>query len=316
MKKCLVSTLVISLLLLLFVFPVMAEEQQISYGKEKVTMTLVDNLDEVTIGNATFGSFEGKGGSIVITTSDIADNYDIKLTQSLTNADAYKGKTYIALDVLNNSDGDIYFCAMPHVDGSPNLFLRPNDTTKTVLVDSTGEMTEAVWTEEASLSGRYGFLIPEGFEGYLFIPFTSFCEHNKWDTSYITEAKPLEHLGMHTAYDTASYIEFFVNDLYTVAELPEYKAAEEGTPTPEPTGKATAETTATSEQTPSSDATQKATSKVTANTTPKTTGGASAGTTEDENSNTIMYIIIGCVAAAVVAAVVIVLIIKKKKKNS
>ncbi len=303
MKKCMVSSAVLLIALMLFSSVAMAEGKEAAYGTEKVSLTLADDLDEVEIGTAMFGSFACDGEAVVISTSDAADCYDVALQQAPGNTAVFTGKKYFVMEVLNNSDGDIYFSVMPRIEGSTNLFLRSNDTTKTVLVDTSGVMQEAVWTDEASVSGRYGFTLPYEFEGYIFIPFSSICEHNQWDTSYLQEAAPLTHLGMHAANYDSSYIEVFVYNLYTADALPAYTAP----PTQAPTQTPEATTPPASPEGQKTAAPQ-ATETVTAKATAKAAEPSSSG-----NSTTI--IIIACAAAAVIAAVIIIAVISKKKKR-
>ena len=303
MKKY-VLLLLAMVLSLSLVGGVYAADTEITYGAEKVKLTLVDNLDDVEIGKGMFGTFESVDGAIKITTQDCADDYDIKLSQSESNAAAYAGKKYFVLNIQNNSDGDVKFCVMTRVNNSEdNLFLRSSDPAKTALVDLDGAMTEAEWVSDPSeMNGRFGFTLPEGFEGYVFIPFTSICQHEKWDTSYITEAAPLQQLGMHVLTDGSSYAEVFVNDLYVADTLPVYQAPKvtEAPATTVPTATAPAATAAAPE-------TQKATAAPTASPAPKAADDSSRTTT----------IILCCAAGAVVIAgiIIAVVIVRKKKKK-
>ena len=82
-------------------------------------------------------------------------------------------------------------------------------------------------------NGRYGYTIPEEFQGYVFIPKELFCRHQQWSKPVFDEGKDPEFtaVGFNVYSDIAALYEVKILDMYTAEELPEYVAK----PTPEPT---------------------------------------------------------------------------------
>lgn len=140
---------------------------------------------------------------------------------------------HMVFSVLNYSNGDIYFCLSPN-NGGTELYMKPDTTTPVLLVDSDGYMTVSTPTMDTVLcSGRYGWLIPEMFDGYVVVPVSLFCSMGDWTNSACTGNDVyMEALGFHFASNDATYIEAYVDDVMFCGDLPTYY--EPGTVVPAP----------------------------------------------------------------------------------
>lgn len=217
---------------------VMAPETvEIPYGDGgAVTLKLVESFDNSKDAESPYGKCTIENGEILLEGMvTCVDRYGIKAPE-LKAAGVLEGAKYIVFSVENSSDGDVWFSFQPEVPGCGNVFLGGEiEGGRFILVDKEGNMT--VETEADGVpdtnNGRYGYTIPEEFQGYVFIPKELFCRHQQWSKPVFDEGKDPEFtaVGFNVYSDIAALYEVKILDMYTAEELPEYVAK----PTPEPT---------------------------------------------------------------------------------
>lgn len=232
MKRILTLALAALLLASLFVLPTAAEDDKLTYGTEEVALTLITDMS----GEGTVDGFGGLGhatygdGVLKLETSlNMFDAYGM-------DGDAFKaagvltGAKYIVLAVKNNSDGDFYFCFQPGVNGA-NIFISGKlaKENPVLLLSKKNKLTNAKFSAERAVNGRDGFLIPQDFEGHIFIPVAILADLNSLGTPYFGGDAELIGSGYHTYPDDATYIELLIDAIYTCGELPEFKTGEQPT---------------------------------------------------------------------------------------
>ncbi len=207
-----------------------------------VALKLVESFDNAEDSPSEYGTCTIENGEILLEgMASCVDRYGIK-TPELKAAGKLEGAKYIVFSIENGSDGDIWFCFQPEVAGYGNVFLGGEiEGGRFILVDKEGNMTvetEADGSPETN-NGRYGYTVPEAFQGYVFIPKELVCQHQQWDKPLFGEGKDpkFEAVGFNVYSDEAAVFELRIFDMFTAEELPEYvpKPTPEPTNTPEPT---------------------------------------------------------------------------------
>ncbi len=236
MKKFLTVVMAVALLLSTLTLSVIntaaeeAVETSFKFGSAEVALTLIDNL------NSAEGSTWQGWGSLSVVDQMLKleldnlpcnDSYGIKTGMLSADTD-FTGAVNLVFSVKDNrSDGDIFFSIQPH---SPSLTLNEGNLFtgwvegQTVwLVDTNGRAKEAKKCPSVDLmSGRAGYVLPMGFEGYIVFPVANFVIHGDWANSYYVGDATLDidALGFHISKDDATYAEVSFDDLYTCGELP------------------------------------------------------------------------------------------------
>ena len=199
------------------------------FGDTEVSLSLVTDYTGMT--QTTDGFLECQANPIISGTDHSVqflsgswvgcDLYAHQLGAEIENP-VMTGAKNIVFSVQNYSDGDVYFCMSPKND-SDNLFMQPNTDTPVLLVDYDGYMEESTPTADTSVcSGRYGWTIPELFEGYVIVPVSLFCVLGEWNTSAYGADPIIKGVGFHFASDISTYIEVYVDDILHCGDLPEY----------------------------------------------------------------------------------------------
>jgi len=179
-------------------------------------------------------------------------------------------------------------CAGFNATNGTNTILKEDQAVMFVALD--GTVTTDVTYGTSFNQG--GFYVPEGFEGYVYIPFSAYVANDGTGVDHDPAngvATPI--YAMDTDIDTITYGEFFVfsSDLVIEGPTPE--------PTPESTPEPTPEAPETSTEAPSAG--------------DPTDTPSEPATPAPANNGWIIWV---AVAAAVVVVVVVVIIISKKKK--
>ena len=258
MKRILSLCIAALLLAALFVLPTIAEDTtKVMYGADEITLSLLCDLSGEgkvdgfgSLGVATYGD----GQLLIESSHNMFDAYGMD-TEAFTAAGELTGVRYIVFSVKNNSDGDIYFCFQPTANGS-NIFISGTlaKENPVVMLSDKGKVSNAKFSADRAINGRDGFLIPQNFAGYIFIPVGILADLNSLSTPYFTGDATLQGSGYHTKPDDATYIELVIFDIFTCGELPEYKEPEQPTePAAEETTEAPTEETTEPETVPESD---------------------------------------------------------------
>ena len=305
MKKVLVIAAVLAMLVSAFAICVGAEEASlgtinIGYGDKEVQIKLVESFDESALNPNdpnVYGQCEIKDGDIA--------------APMLNAAGTLNGAKYVVISMTNESDGEIWFCFQPEVPGySDPVYMGGEMELNLYLVskDGTVEVIDEPAAGPAVDLARYGYGIPEGFDGYLFMPSSIFCVLNQWDTPIFNNDDPaFRNVGFNVNGNDSSFYSVIIHDIYICTnELPEY--------VPEATEAPTAAPTEAPTEAPTSAPTEAPTDAPVVTEAPKTTN---APKTDDnapkKNNGWLIPVIIGgvVVIAAVIAAVVAA---SKKKK--
>ncbi len=243
MKKFLTIVLTLALMLSmlsLLVLNAAAEENETSFkfGNATVDLTLIDNFNE-GVGNTfqNWGVVASDGEMLKLELGGLPCNDSYAIKTGMLGADTnFAGAVNFVFSIKDNrSDGDIFFSFQPHSptleanDG--NLFTGWVEGQTVWLVDEKGKATEAKKCPNVDLmSGRAGYVLPMGFEGYLVFPVKNLVIHGDWANTYYTDLSKLDidSVGFHVAKDDATYAEFCIDDMFICGELPAYEK-----PTPE-----------------------------------------------------------------------------------
>lgn len=199
-----------------------------------------------------------KDGKVLYDGIGIADAYTITVPNAQENKELYAKAKYIGFEIKNASDGDVYYCYQ-HKSPGGEAFTSPSGEPEIVLVDKNGVTQDIVFSDSATVYSRYGFIIPEGFDGYVLIPTSRITRLNDWNNSVWSENLTINGIGAHvsigqnsTPEADASFIEFYIDNFFVYnGEFPEYVApvtpepTQSPTPTPSPTPTATPEATST-----------------------------------------------------------------------
>lgn len=245
MKKILTILLTAALLLsalTLLTVSVSAERSTsaMKFGSADVELTLVENFETFSASPfMDWGSVTPENGKMKFETPNVVDLYGINSAMLAENHD-FTGAVNFVFSVENRSDGDIFFVFQPAEANGNNLFISGTMTdTPALLVNEDGEMEKARPNSNPSVvSGRYAYVIPMGFKGYVVIPVALITAHNDWDNSYFSGDPVLAKAGFHVAVDDATYLELFLDDMFICGALPAYEE-----PTEEPTEAPTEEPT-------------------------------------------------------------------------
>ena len=277
---------------------------EIKYGTSSITIKVVDDFSESGEPDKVWkdGFVELKDGRIYCDGITIADCYLITIQKANENKSVYIEADYIGFEIKNDSDGDIYYCFQGIVDGN-DAFTSPVGDKDVILVDKHGFLHEVVFSDDASVYSRYGFIIPKGFDGYVMIPTTRITRLGTWDKPLWHGDVTIDGVGVHVslgenAYPEvdATFIEFSFDNFFVFSgEFAEYEAPE----TPEPTA------------TPTPEPTKEPTPTPTKNTTPTATKGSS---NKDDQANFLMIPLIIGAGALILVAVVIFIFLKRRKK--
>ncbi|MBR0158898.1 MAG: hypothetical protein IJM24_07445 [Clostridia bacterium] len=281
----------------------------VDYGDRSLQITLVETFDESVDNNPSYGRCEIENGDIALSgASACVDRYNITAPM-LKAAGTLTGAKYVVLSLTNESDGEVWFCFQPEVPGHGNVFMGGEMGLKLYLVALDGSVTvlDNPAAEPAENNNRYGYGIPEDFDGFLFMPTSIFCDHLKWSTPIFTNDDPaFLSVGFNVYGDEPSSYFVTVHDLYIYTQdLPEYTPKPTKVPTAAPTEAPTAiatsvpSTIATS--VPSTNAEQ--TAAASTNAPEATVAPKSDDTVPRKNNTWLIPVIIG--GAAVAAAVVI-----------
>lgn len=279
----------------MFTQTVFADDLKLTYGKEKVDLVLVDDLSELNIQNVTYGSFSVEDSKLIITAPIMADVYGISVPQAEANKELFSNAKYIAFDIKNTGAEDTYFCFQPQIGSTENKFISPKGD-KIYFVDNTGLRTEVVWTEDVVVTvGRYSFIIPGFYEGYVLIPVTSLVNINSWDAPAWQNDDYISAVGFNVSSVSGLATTIEIDNMYITGELPAYEFV------------ATAEPTATPvvTNTPSASATPVATTK------PSATPANNNNDIEDKN----LFVVVGIIAGAVIVVGAVVFIVIKRGKR-
>lgn len=232
--KRIISLCVAALLLAaLFSLPAIAQDTtKVMYGADEITLSLLSDLsgEGKVDGYGSFGvATYGNGQLLIESSNNMFDAYGMD-AEAFTAAGELTGVKYIVFSVKNNSDGDIYFCFQPTANGS-NIFISGMLAKKNpvVMLSDKGKVSEAKFSADRAINGRDGFLIPQNFAGYIFIPVGILADLSALSTPYFTGDATLQSSGYHTKPDDATYIELIIFDILTCGELPEYKEPEQTT---------------------------------------------------------------------------------------
>ena len=259
MKKILTLALTAALLLsamTLLTIGVSAERDTatMKFGSENVELTLVEKFESFTATPSMgWGAVTPEDGKMKFESENVVDLYGIDSPMLKENHDFAGAKNFV-FSVENRSDGDIFFVFQPAEPSGNNLFISGTMTDSAfLLVDENGKVeTSRANTKLDVVSNRYGYIVPMGFKGYIVVPVALITAHMQWDTSYFSGDPVLAKAGFHVAVDDATYLEFFLDDMFICGEL---HAIEEPTeeptevPTEEPTETPTEEVTETPEET-------------------------------------------------------------------
>ena len=208
------------------------------FGDADVDIRLIEDFtdyDDQYVGflESTFNRMDGVNGTSLQILSGGwvgSDYYDLPVDAGLDMT----GARYLVFPILNYSDGDVYLNFQgrlePAVEGvGPTYFLRPDQ--EIWLVDMDGFAETTTNTADTTLcSNRYGYMIPELFEGYMIIPTSALCLDRNYDVSASTGDIELVTLGFHVASDIATYLELYIDDVFVATELPEYVEPGSGEP--------------------------------------------------------------------------------------
>ncbi len=243
MKKILTIVLTVALMLSalsLLVLNTAAEENESSFkfGNATVDLSLIEDFHSAegsTFMNWGQFSIVEEMFKIEVSGGLIWDAYNLK-TGMLSGNTTYTGAENFVFSIKNNrSDGDIFFAFQPHsptlAANDGNLFTGWVEGQTIWLVDEKGKATEAKKCPSVDLmSGRAGYIIPMGFEGYIVFPMKNLVIHGDWGTTYYSDlsAVDIDAVGFHVALDDATYAEFCIDDMFVCGALPAYEA-----PTPE-----------------------------------------------------------------------------------
>ena len=208
----------------------------IDYEEKQVQLELIETFDESVVNPWEYGECEIIDGDIVLSEENAAscvDRYGITAPM-LKEVGTLTGAKYVVLSLTNKSDGDIWFCFQPDVPGHDHAYMgRMGLNLYLVGTDGTVSMINRPAAELAQNNGRYSYCIPEGFDGYLFMPSAIFCDHGKWSNSIFKNDDPLfTAVGFDVNGDEPTFFLVTVHDLYICTqELPELTPR----PTDEPT---------------------------------------------------------------------------------
>ncbi len=243
MKKLLTMALTAALLfaaLSLLVVNTAAEDYETSFkfGNATVDISLVEDFHSAegsTFMNWGQFSIVEEMFKIEVSGGLIWDAYNLK-TGMLNGNTTYTGTENFVFSIKDNrSDGDLFFSFQPHsptlVVNDGNLFTGWVEGQTVWLVDEKGKATEAKKCPSVDLmSGRAGYIIPMGFEGYIVFPMKNLVIHGDWGTTYYNDlsAVDIDAVGFHVALDDATYAEFCIDDVFVCGALPAYEK-----PTPE-----------------------------------------------------------------------------------
>ena len=275
----------------------------IDFEDKQVQIKLIETFDDSVVAPWEYGDCEIKDGDIVLSEENAASCVDrYRITAPMLNeAGTLTGAKYIVLSLTNESDGEIWFCFQPEVPGYGDVYMGRVKGRNLYLVGTDGTVNE-IYRPAAELSqnnGRVSYGIPEGFDGYLFIPTSIFCEHGKWFTPFFANADPFfASVGFDVNGDGPSFFLVSVHDMYICTqELPELVPK----PTEEPTEKPTEKLTEVQTEDPAG-----------ATKVPKSDDASS----KKDLNWLIPVIICGVAVAAAVAVIIIVAAASKKKKNT
>lgn len=316
MKKIVSFVAVLAMLVSAFALTAAAEAASdtigIDYGDKQVEIKLIETFDESVDVNPSYGNCEIENGEIALSGAGACvDRYNIT-SPMLNAAGTLIGAKYVVLSLTNESDGEVWFCFQPEVAGHGNIFMGGEMDLKLYLVatDGTVSVIDGPVAEPAVNNNRYGYGIPEDFDGYLFMPSSIFCDHLKWSTPIFTNDDPaFLSVGFNVYGDEPSSFFLTVHDLYICTqELPEYTPK----PTEVPTEAPTAAPTAVPTEAPTADA---ATDAPTATEAPKATDAPKSDDTAPKKSNGwLIPVIAGGVVVAAAVIIAVVAASKKKKK--
>ena len=206
------------------------------YEGQKVQLRLVETFDESVVDPWEYGECEIIDGDIVLSEENAAscvDRYGITAPM-LKEEGKLTGAKYIVLSLTNKSDGEVWFCFQPDTPGHDHAYMgKMGLDLYLVGTDGTVSVINEPAAELAQNNGRYSYSIPEGFNGYLFMPSAIFCDHGKWFKSIFTNDDPIfTAVGFDVNGDEPSYFLVTVHDMYICTqELPELAPK----PTEEPT---------------------------------------------------------------------------------
>lgn len=238
MKRCVCVVTMICLLMGLCVLPLAAADGDVTvrYGAEDLALTLIDPLDDAEAafdGSYGFGRAVIRDGKMTVSVSgQYFDGYNM-VTEALPHA-SFAGARYLALSLVNESDGDIYFGLQPTVtEGGSNMFLSGElaKQNPVKLVSGDGKVQDARWSGTRAINGRDCFLVPYKFSGYVLIPLGIVADLNNLSTPVMAEDGGLVSYGFHVMADDAVTVQVTLNDVYVCGVLPEYREPAEETTT-------------------------------------------------------------------------------------
>lgn len=113
------------------------------------------------------------------------------------NAKGYSGLIYY-VDFRTASTGDVYKHAIPinvsaYVDGGGEIEVRS-------LVGGAYYYEDGKWIAVSADSGAYRMNLPNGFAGYVYVPFTSYCQNNSAKTSWDDTIKSKPYITLIRSY--------------------------------------------------------------------------------------------------------------------
>lgn len=249
MKKVLLVVTVLAMLVSAFAICAGAEDTiGIDYGDKQLQIKLVETFDGSTVSPSQHGECEIVDGDVIMTAEramSCVDRYGIT-TDMLTAAGTLNGAKYLVFSMTNESDGDIWFCFQPQVPDHGNVYMGGEMGLNLYLVGKDGTVTviNAPAADPSMNNARYGYGIPEGFDGYLFMPSAILCDLNNWTTSVFTNDDPtFLSVGFNVYGNQADHFRLIIHDMYIYTQdMPEYAPKPAETTNDDPVEPATQET--------------------------------------------------------------------------
>ena len=295
--------------------PTMTPEEvitDISYGDKQVQIKLVENFNDSVVSPWDYGICEIIDGDVILSeeyAASCVDRYGITAPM-LKAAGKLTGAKYVVLSLTNKSDGEVWFCFQPDTPGYEHAYMGGEMDLELYLVglDGTVSVIDEPAAETSQNNGRYGYGIPEGFDGYLFMPSSIFCDHGDWSTPIFTNDDPVfTAVGFDVNGDEPSFFLVTVHDMYICTqELPEIAPKSTEAPTEAPTEVPT--------EVPTAEPTEAPTDAPVVTEEPKTTDDSkSEEPAPKKNNGWLIPVIIGGVV--VVAAIIVAVAAASKKKK-
>ena len=164
-------------LVLLFNITIYANELpydlEIKYGKDTtITVKVLEDFLESEIDYTHVwrdGTVNLEDGKIICEGVVISDSYLISVPKANEHKELYQNAKYWGFEIKNACDGDIYYMFQMRLNDQ-KILLSPFTGDDIILVDKHGFVHEIVFSDAPQCYLRYGFIIPENFDGYVLFP--------------------------------------------------------------------------------------------------------------------------------------------------